>query len=158
MSTLPSSAANAARNAINAVNAEYARKDAQADDDEGQELTLEDRSEEEMRTVFNDPTTFNVKVRILSFTSISAASQSSSPEEPPRLLAQTMRPLATDNTYQHPLYSPWTLWFDSPATKGRNLPATPGTPAVPQTPSGASGWMDDIKKVITFDSVEEFWG
>jgi len=119
MSALPPSAANAARNAINAVNAEFARKDTQLDDGEGQELTLEDRPEEEIRTVFNDPATFNVK---------------------------------------HPLYSPWTLWFDSPATKGRNLPSTPGTPAVPPTPSGASGWMDDIKKVITFDSVEEFWG
>jgi len=28
---------------------------------------------------------------------------------------------------------------------------------VPPTPGGGS-WMDDIKKVITFDSVEEFWG
>lgn len=70
MSSLPPSAANAARNAINAVNAEFARKDAQLDDGEGQELTLEDRPEEEIRTVFNDPTTFNVKVRILSFTTI----------------------------------------------------------------------------------------
>ena len=76
MSTLPPSAANAARNAINAVNAEFARKDVQLDDGDGQELTLEDRPEEEMRTVFNDPTTFNVKVRILSlsFTTISVAS------------------------------------------------------------------------------------
>ncbi|KAA1468227.1 eukaryotic translation initiation factor 4E class I [Dentipellis sp. KUC8613] len=65
---------------------------------------------------------------------------------------------------KHPLYSPWTLWFDSPATKGRNLPQTPSsafpqTP-VPQTPGGAAalGWMEDIKRVISFDSVEEFWG
>lgn len=65
---------------------------------------------------------------------------------------------------KHPLYSPWTLWFDSPATKGRNLPQTPvsampSTPA-PQTPNVATaqGWMDDIKQVISFDSVEEFWG
>lgn len=65
---------------------------------------------------------------------------------------------------QHPLYSPWTLWFDSPATKGRNLPQTPVS-AFPQTPlpqtpgaGAALGWMEDIKKVITFDSVEEFWG
>ncbi|EPT03950.1 hypothetical protein FOMPIDRAFT_1022101 [Fomitopsis schrenkii] len=79
---------------------------------------------ESIRTVFNDPTNFNVK---------------------------------------HPLYSPWALWFDSPATKGRNLPQTPmssfpQTP-VPQTPGvAAAGWMDDIKRVINFDSVEEFWG
>ncbi|KXN89969.1 Eukaryotic translation initiation factor 4E-1 [Leucoagaricus sp. SymC.cos] len=65
---------------------------------------------------------------------------------------------------KHPLYSPWTLWFDSPATKGRNMPQTPvsafpQTP-VPQTPSvaAAQGWMEDIKRVINFDSVEEFWG
>jgi Eukaryotic initiation factor 4E len=65
---------------------------------------------------------------------------------------------------QHPLYSPWTLWFDSPSTKGRNLPQTPisafpPTP-LPSTPSvaAAQGWMEDIKRVISFDSVEEFWG
>ncbi|KAJ7597101.1 eukaryotic translation initiation factor 4E class I [Mycena floridula] len=79
-----------------------------------------------IRTVFSDPTNFNVK---------------------------------------HPLYSPWTLWFDSPATKGRNLPQTPvsafpQTPGIPQTPgvAAAQGWMEDIKRVISFDSVEEFWG
>lgn len=62
---------------------------------------------------------------------------------------------------QHPLYSAWTLWFDSPVTKGRNLPQTPVS-AMPQTPvlqnSAAQGWMEDIKRVISFDSVEEFWG
>jgi len=66
---------------------------------------------------------------------------------------------------KHPLYSPWTLWFDSPATKGRNLPQTPIS-AFPQTPlpqtpgvtAAAQGWMEDIKRVIGFDSVEEFWG
>ena len=68
------------------------------------------------------------------------------------------------DTQQHPLYSPWTLWFDSPATKGRNLPQTPVS-AFPQTPmpqtpgaAAAQGWMEDIKRVISFDSVEEFWG
>ncbi|KIK94913.1 hypothetical protein PAXRUDRAFT_418692 [Paxillus rubicundulus Ve08.2h10] len=80
---------------------------------------------EGIRTVFSDPTNFNVK---------------------------------------HPLYSPWTLWFDSPATKGRNLPQTPVS-SFPQTPApptpgatAAQGWMEDIKRVISFDSVEEFWG
>ncbi|KZO95001.1 translation initiation factor eIF4e [Calocera viscosa TUFC12733] len=87
-----------------------------------------EEQEDRIRTVFDDPNGFNVK---------------------------------------HPLFSPWTLWFDSPATKGRNLPPTPLTSAaqsfpptpggVPPTPGGGS-WMDDIKKVITFDSVEEFWG
>jgi len=50
-------------------------------------------------------------------------------------------------------------------TKGRNLPQTPVS-AMPQTPvlqtpnvsTTAQGWMEDIKRVISFDSVEEFWG
>ncbi|KAF5314012.1 hypothetical protein D9611_006852 [Ephemerocybe angulata] len=64
---------------------------------------------------------------------------------------------------KHPLFSAWTLWFDSPSTKGRNLPQTPMS-AFPQTPGAQTpgavggGWMDDIKRVINFDSVEEFWG
>lgn len=40
------------------------------------------------------------------------------------------------------------------------MTAVPPTPA-PQTPGAAAaaqGWMEDIKQVITFDSVEEFWG
>lgn len=81
--------------------------------------------------------------------------------------AETIRTVFSDpKTFnvKHPLYSPWTLWFDSPATKGRNLPQTPST-AFPQTPlpqtpgaAAAMGWMEDIKRVIQFDSVEEFWG
>ncbi|KAH7104146.1 eukaryotic translation initiation factor 4E [Auriculariales sp. MPI-PUGE-AT-0066] len=99
--------------------------DAQQDQTpDGQEITTLSQLEQ-IRTVFSDPSNFNVK---------------------------------------HPLYSSWTLWFDSPSTKGRNLPQTPATPSVaapfpPATPGGhGGGWMDDIKKVITFDSVEEFWG
>ncbi|TFK57223.1 eukaryotic translation initiation factor 4E class I [Heliocybe sulcata] len=89
-----------------------------------QEVDMQQQAET-LRTVFSDPTNFNVK---------------------------------------HPLFSPWTLWFDSPATKGRNLPQTPIS-AFPQTPlpqtpgvAAAAGWMEDIKRVINFDSVEEFWG
>ncbi|KAK1923172.1 putative cap binding protein [Papiliotrema laurentii] len=56
---------------------------------------------------------------------------------------------------KHPLYSNWTLYFDSPASK--LLPKTPSsTPATPQIAHG--GWMEDIRKVVAFDSVEEFWG
>ncbi|KJA29175.1 hypothetical protein HYPSUDRAFT_32551 [Hypholoma sublateritium FD-334 SS-4] len=89
-----------------------------------QEVDMQAQAEG-IKTVFSDPTNFNVK---------------------------------------HPLYSPWTLWFDSPATKGRNMPQTPIS-AFPQTPiastpnvAAAQGWMEDIKRVISFDSVEEFWG
>jgi translation initiation factor 4E len=39
------------------------------------------------------------------------------------------------------------------------MTSVPPTP-LPQTPGNAAvhGWMEDIKRVITFDSVEEFWG
>lgn len=83
------------------------------------------------------------------------------------LQAETLKTVFNDPknfNVKHPLYSAWTLWFDSPATKGRNLPQTPMT-AFPQTPhpatpggAAAQGWMEDIKRVINIDSVEEFWG
>jgi len=124
-STLNGPALAAARAALSAaiVDAEDVES---IEPGEIQEINMEAQAEG-IRTVFNDPTNFNVK---------------------------------------HPLYSPWTLWFDSPMTKNRNLPQTPisalpPTPGpTPQTPgvAAAQGWMDDIKRVISFDSVEEFWG
>jgi len=140
-STLPAPALAASRAALNAAFADQqsaapVKADAEGSSNGNAESTevLEPGEIQEVdmqaqadgiRTVFSDPTNFNVK---------------------------------------HPLYSPWTLWFDSPATKGRNLPQTPvsGLPQtpLPQTPgaSAALGWMEDIKRVISFDSVEEFWG
>ncbi|KIY72804.1 translation initiation factor eIF4e [Cylindrobasidium torrendii FP15055 ss-10] len=107
-----------------AVNAALADQADSGEAGEIQEVNMEAQAEG-IRTVFSDPTNFNVK---------------------------------------HPLYSAWTLWFDSPATKGRNLPQTPIS-AFPPTPgpatpgvAAAQGWMEDIKRVISFDSVEEFWG
>lgn len=41
---------------------------------------------------------------------------------------------------KHPLQSKWTLWFTKPPT-GRG-----------------DNWNDLLKEVVTFDSVEEFWG
>ncbi|PPQ64406.1 hypothetical protein CVT26_002112 [Gymnopilus dilepis] len=126
-STLPAQALQASRAALSAALADQSNSTT-ADEDleagEIQEVDMQAQAEG-IRTVFSDPSNFNVK---------------------------------------HPLYSPWTLWFDSPATKGRNLPQTPvsafpQTP-IPQTPgvAAAQGWMEDIKRVISFDSVEEFWG
>ncbi|KAG6812489.1 hypothetical protein H0H92_002596 [Tricholoma furcatifolium] len=127
-SSLPPTALQASRAALSAALADQApsvNSDPDLEPGEIQEIEVDMASQAEtIRTVFSDPTNFNVK---------------------------------------HPLYSPWTLWFDSPATKGRNLPQTPvsampQTP-VPQTPSAAAqNWMEDIKRVISFDSVEEFWG
>jgi len=130
-STLPTPALQASQAALSAAmdqnkTEEHAKTNGDESPEPGeiQEVDME-AQEQKIRTVFEDPKSFNVK---------------------------------------HPLYSAWTLWFDSPATKGRNLPQTPmssfpQTP-VPQTPGGvaALGWMEDIKSVITFDSVEEFWG
>ncbi|EIN13685.1 eukaryotic translation initiation factor 4E [Punctularia strigosozonata HHB-11173 SS5] len=122
---LPPQAQQASNAALAAAVAENEKADASYEDGEVQEIEVNMETQaDQIRTVFNDPTNFNVK---------------------------------------HPLYSPWTLWFDSPATKGRNLPQTPSLSAFPSTPhpatpGAAMGWMEDIKRVISFDSVEEFWG
>jgi translation initiation factor 4E len=56
---------------------------------------------------------------------------------------------------QHALSAKWTLFFDSPQSKA--LPKTPLQ--TPTTPAGMhGGWLEDIRKVVEFDSVEEFWG
>lgn len=132
-STLSASSQQANKAALNAALAENPERtlatntksnENDVEPGEIQEIDMQAQAEG-IRTVFSDPTNFNVK---------------------------------------HPLYSAWTLWFDSPATKGRNLPQTPSTALpltpLPQTPSAAAaqGWMEDIKRVISFDSVEEFWG
>jgi len=141
LSSLPPAALQASKSALSAALAEnnipetvdssstngkdHVEENENEEPGEIQEIDMQQQAET-LRTVFSDPTNFNVK---------------------------------------HPLYSPWTLWFDSPATKGRNLPQTPIS-AFPQTPvaqtpgvaAAAAGWMEDIKRVISFDSVEEFWG
>jgi translation initiation factor 4E len=143
-STLPAPSQQANKAALAAALAENPLTDTHPSDAEPGEIQEVDMhaQAEGIRTVFSDPTNFNVKVCLfLRATHSTHAAR-----------------------YQHPLYSPWTLWFDSPATKGRNLPQTPITsfPQTPvvQTPSAAAaqGWMEDIKRVISFNSVEEFWG
>ncbi|CAJ0830499.1 6807_t:CDS:2 [Entrophospora sp. SA101] len=42
---------------------------------------------------------------------------------------------------KHPLYNAWTLWFDNPGKKANTV-----------------SWSQHLKELITFDSVEEFWG
>ncbi|KDQ13700.1 hypothetical protein BOTBODRAFT_365883 [Botryobasidium botryosum FD-172 SS1] len=132
-STLPGPALQASQAALQSALSDPASKPPAelepGEIDEGQEIEVpgggvpkKELGDDDPRTVFEDPTAFNVK---------------------------------------HPLYSSWTLWFDSPATKTRNgVPQTPLSSVTPSTPmtAAAAGWMDDIKKVISFDSVEEFWG
>ncbi|OBZ79936.1 Eukaryotic translation initiation factor 4E-1 [Grifola frondosa] len=80
---------------------------------ENEEVDMQAQAEN-IKTVFNDPTNFND----LASSSLCCLES---------LCGGLTRCL------QHPLYSPWTLWFDSPATKGRNLPQTPMS-SFPQTP------------------------
>ncbi|CAG8572096.1 24784_t:CDS:2 [Dentiscutata erythropus] len=42
---------------------------------------------------------------------------------------------------KHPLFTSWTLWFDNPGKK-----------------ANTASWSQNLKELITFDSVEEFWG
>ncbi|CEH18869.1 eukaryotic translation initiation factor 4e class i [Ceraceosorus bombacis] len=48
---------------------------------------------------------------------------------------------------KHPLFNNWTLWFDNPSAKGMT-----------SAKGGKDSWGEDLNKVVTFDSVEEFWG
>eukprot|EP00735_Rhodelphis_limneticus_P013089 TRINITY_DN65_c0_g1::TRINITY_DN65_c0_g1_i1::g.14744::m.14744 TRINITY_DN65_c0_g1::TRINITY_DN65_c0_g1_i1::g.14744 ORF type:complete len:230 (+),score=47.60,sp/Q55FE0/IF4E_DICDI/46.45/2e-52,IF4E/PF01652.13/8.9e-58 TRINITY_DN65_c0_g1_i1:89-691(+) len=48
--------------------------------------------------------------------------------------------ISTEIAVKHPLQNKWTLWYDKPERR------------VSQT-----NWADQIRKVATFDSVEEFW-
>ncbi len=60
---------------------------------------------------------------------------------------------------KHPLTSRWTLWFTKPAS-GKVCSAVPlprHNRFVLTTPQG-DNWNDLLKEVITFESVEEFWG
>lgn len=47
---------------------------------------------------------------------------------------------AKEFNVKHPLYSPWTLWFDSASKQDK-----------------AKSWDEALVKVISFSSVEEFW-
>ncbi|BGP13488.1 eukaryotic translation initiation factor 4E [Rhodosporidiobolus nylandii] len=46
----------------------------------------------------------------------------------------------TDFTVKHPLYAPWTLWFDSASKQDK-----------------AKSWDEALTKVVAFESVEDFW-
>uniref|UniRef100_A0A6U4ILI6 EIF-4F 25 kDa subunit n=1 Tax=Hemiselmis andersenii TaxID=464988 RepID=A0A6U4ILI6_HEMAN len=48
---------------------------------------------------------------------------------------------AVDLSVKHPLQNAWVLWFDNPVKR-----------------LGARDWSSNLKKVATFDMVEDFWG
>ncbi|BEJ09246.1 hypothetical protein CcaverHIS641_0601610 [Cutaneotrichosporon cavernicola] len=55
---------------------------------------------------------------------------------------------------KHPLYAKWTMYFDSLASKATTKTEQTSIPNA----SAHGGWLDDIRRVMEFDSVEEFWG
>ncbi|KAJ1547862.1 hypothetical protein HK096_010253 [Nowakowskiella sp. JEL0078] len=44
-------------------------------------------------------------------------------------------------TVKHPLQNSWTLWFDNPGKK-----------------TNSDNWAMNLKKLVTFDTAEDFWG
>ncbi|RUS31191.1 translation initiation factor eIF 4e-like domain-containing protein [Jimgerdemannia flammicorona] len=42
---------------------------------------------------------------------------------------------------KHPLHNAWTMWFDNPGKKANAL-----------------SWSQNLKELVTFDCVEDFWG
>lgn len=72
---------------------------------------------------------------------------------------------AANFNVKHPLYSPWTMWFDSASkqvssetrqkSRARTQNADPGRLTALQ--DKAKSWDDALVKVIAFESVEEFW-
>ncbi|CAO3649155.1 unnamed protein product [Mucor hiemalis] len=45
-----------------------------------------------------------------------------------------------DYSAKHPLQNTWTLWFDNPGKK-----------------ANATSWADNLKEIISVDTVEDFW-
>ncbi|KAI9681985.1 MAG: eukaryotic translation initiation factor 4E [Caeruleum heppii] len=65
---------------------------------------------------------------------------------------------ADNFTVKHPLMHTWTLWFTKPPT-GKVVPLHPSIgQSCGLIPTQSDNWNDLLKEVVTFDSVEEFWG
>lgn len=58
---------------------------------------------------------------------------------------------------KHPLMNEWTLWFTKPPSGKACIHAFVFLIMV-LTTSQDHNWNDLLKEVVTFDSVEEFWG
>lgn len=61
---------------------------------------------------------------------------------------------------KHPLMHEWTLWFTKPpSSKVRSAPPVHFVCGLELTVSAqGDNWNDLLKEVVTFGSVEEFWG
>lgn len=76
---------------------------------------------------------------------MTTADSSLTPSEQPLSSSTTATSSSTTShpnfSHKHPLERQWTLYFDLPNKK--------------QT---VTNWMDSVKKLITFNTVEDFWG
>jgi len=60
---------------------------------------------------------------------------------------------------KHPLMHEWTLWFTKPPSgKVRLLKAYDDKGGTDTSCGKGDNWNELLKEVVTFDSVEEFWG
>ena len=62
----------------------------------------------------------------------------------PAASAAPLRPALADPVnfnIKHPLFNSWTLWYDNPGKK-----------------TTAQSWSANLKELVTFDTVEDFWG
>jgi translation initiation factor 4E len=66
---------------------------------------------------------------------------SSTHTEPQQEDNQTEQPQETpEYAIKHPLQNRWVLWYDNPGKK-----------------TNQDSWADNLKKIVTFDTVEDFW-
>jgi len=62
------------------------------------------------------------------------------PTDPNYSPAKTVFADPTNFTIKHPLQNRWSLWYDNPGKK-----------------TNQASWADHLKKIVTFDTVEDFW-
>jgi len=67
-------------------------------------------------------------------------SEADQKEEAEEEISSSISELPTDFSIKHPLQNRWTLWYDFPNPK-----------------TTQANWSDSLKRVVTFDSVEDFW-
>jgi len=61
-------------------------------------------------------------------------------EENMKAASNSITPDPNNFTIKHPLQNRWTLWYDNPGKK-----------------TSQASWGDHLKRVVTFDTVEDFW-
>jgi len=62
------------------------------------------------------------------------------PDDPSYSTERTILADPNNFTIKHPLQNSWTLWYDNPGKK-----------------TSQQSWAENLKKIVTFDTVEDFW-